>query len=59
MINVPGQIVNDPYLFEGMQQGNRTSIGACYDPMGILESQSNDSRMNNCGRNATAAQKSQ
>lgn len=59
MINIPGQIVNDPYLFEGMQQGNRTSIGACYDSLGILESQSNDSRMNNCGRNAAAAQKSQ
>lgn len=50
-------MVSDLYLFKGMQQGNRSSVGACYDSLGILESQSNNSRMNHCGGNAAAAQK--
>lgn len=50
-------MVNALYLFEGMQQSNRTSIGACYDSLGILESQSNNSGMNHCGGDAVAAKK--
>lgn len=50
-------MVSGLYLFEGVQQGNRTSVGACYDSLGILESQSNNSRMNHCGGNATATKK--
>lgn len=52
-----GWIVSGLYLFEGVQKGNRASVGAHYDSLGILESQSNDSRMNDRGGNAAAAKK--
>lgn len=40
------------YLFEGVQQSYRASIGSCHNALWILKAQANNSRVNHCGGNA-------